>query len=337
MTDQSALTVQEPRAIERVREQLELRMDKIDELLPPTMDARRFTSVSLMAVSKHPGLLECDPTSIVLAILEAAEIGLEPTGGIGGAHLVPFRKDGVKRAQLIYDYRGIQYLIREGGGGEVKTVLVYEGDIFRVYEGTERPRIVHTRKFVDDSPTKVTYVYAVPEDHPTKFEVMTRAQVEAVRARSKSPNNGPWVTDWGPQARKTVLKRISAWLPLKPSARAAIERDTERDLNDGDSEPSERRSRTAQVRDDLLSRAPAARRRKPATDAPGAPEAVPVAPEPAPAVSADQQTPTEGEVRDAECGERLVPVEGPVESCVLPPDHTGESHRSASGKRWPAA
>lgn len=342
MTGTTAVAVRQESAVDRIKAQLDVRMGRIEELLPPTMDARRFVSVSLMALTKNPGLLECNPSSVVMSILEAAEVGLEPTGGIGGAHLVPFKdKSGQKQAQLVYDYRGLQHLIREGGGGEVKTVLVYEGDAFEVHEGTERPRIVHTRAFLTDDPAKITYVYAVPEDHPTKFEVMSRAQIDSIRARSKSANNGPWVTDYGAMARKSVLKRIAAWLPLKPSARAAIDRDTQREIGTDDTEPTERGSRAAEVRDRLLAQSPRSRRHQAATDAPGAAETASAPDDAAPDVSAEQQPESagveavEGSAREI-CGERLIPVEGPVENCVLDAGHDGQSHKSESGKRWNA-
>lgn len=346
MTEQqsSAVAVREQSAIERVRVAVESRIGDIASILPPSMDAARFVRVSLMAVSKNPGLLECDRASIVMSIIEAAEVGLEPTGGVGGAHLVPFRdKQGNKHAQLIYDYRGLQYLIREGGGGEVKTVLVYEGDIFKVYQGTERPRIHHTPRFQTEDPAKVTYVYAVPLDHPEKFEVMSRTQVEAVRARSKAANNGPWVTDWGPQARKTVLKRIAAWLPLKPSARQAIDNDTQRELSwnadDDSGEPV--RSRTTEVRDRIRANSGRRRGRQDQQEAPGAPEAAPPPDVSAPDDSAAQRTEdaatddagvVEGDSREV-CGANGTGVaEGEV--CSLAPDHPEKVHKSASAS-WP--
>lgn len=341
MTESTALIVRDEGALAPFRAALEPRLDKIAELLPQSMDARRFMSVSLMALTKNPDLLKCDRVSFTMAVLEAAEIGLEPTGGVGGAHLVPFGG----KVQLIYDYRGIQYLIREGGGGEVKTVLVYEGDLFKVYEGTERARIVHTKRFQSDDPTKITYVYAVPLDHPEKFEVMTKAQVDAIRARSKAANRGPWVTDYGAMARKSVLKRIAAWLPLKPSARDALERDTRRELGeDEDGEPTTVRSRTAEVRDKI--RGNSGRRRQRPVAAPSARESTPDAETTAPADSAAQRTDeaVEGESREV-CGEGSDPKLGPVETCVLEPDHLTKEvdhrqppqrHQSASGSVWPA-
>lgn len=338
MTEQTAVAVREESAIAPFRAALEARIGRIEELLPPSMDSRRFASVSLIALSKNPTLLGCDRASFVMAVLEAAEIGLEPTGGVGGAHLVPFKG----KIQLILDYRGVQYLIREGGGGEVKTVLVYKGDYFKVYEGTENARIRHTKRFQTVMPADIEYVYAVPLDHPEKFEVMTKAEIDGIRARSKAANNGPWVSDYGSMARKSVLKRISAWLPLKPSARldarALLDRDTMRELGAIDEDSGEpRQSRSAEVRERLKAR------RRPVTDAPGAVDDA-KAPdgEGAPAESAVQQTAetTEGSAREV-CGSTSDPALGAVESCSLDAGHlavegSAQRHQSAAGSVWPA-
>lgn len=339
MTEQTAVVVREDSAVAQFRSALESRIDRIEELLPPTMDARRFASVSLIALSKNADLLKCDRASFVMAVLEAAEVGLEPTGGIGGAHLVPFKG----RIQLIYDYRGVQYLIREGGGGEVKTVLVYKGDFFKVYEGTENARIRHTKRFQTTAPADIEYVYAVPLDHPEKFEVMTKAEIDGIRARSKAANNGPWISDFGAMARKSVLKRISAWLPLKPSAREALERDTRReaglDIDDDSGEPV--RTRTSEVRDRI--RATSGRKRRQSQPGgPGAAETPFPPPESTPDDSAAQRPDdaatddagaVDGDSREV-CGEAGTGVaEGEV--CSLAPNHAEKVHKSASAS-WPA-
>lgn len=343
MTEQTAIAVREESAIAPFRSALEARIDRIEELLPPTMDPRRFASVSLIALSKNPTLLGCDRASFVMAVLEAAEIGLEPTGGVGGAHLVPFKG----KIQLILDYRGVQYLIREGGGGEVKTVLVYKGDFFKVYEGSENARIRHTKRFASVNPADIEFVYAVPLDHPEKFEVMTKAEIDGIRARSKAANNGPWVSDYGSMARKSVLKRISAWLPLKPSARldarALLDRDTMREIGAGEDEGERPASRTSEVRDRVLGRRRTAQAPDGPVDAPGSSETPSGADTSASSASADQQTgndAVEGTAREV-CGVESDPKLGEVESCSLNAGHldapgAAKSHQSKAGSIWPA-
>lgn len=325
----TAVATTEPREIDVVRHDLEQRANDLLTVLPAGMSPERFIRVSLMALVKNPELLKCTRSSIITSIIEAAEVGLEPTGGIGGAWLVPFTDHGTKKAQLIYDYRGVQHLIRMGGGGEVETTLVYEGEPFKVYRGTN-PRIDHEPLYETNDPTKITHVYAVAMDSG-KFEVMPRSEIDRIRARSKAANSGPWVSDYGAQARKTVLKRISAWLPLKPAARAALDSDTEREVADTTANVSE--SRTSQVRSAIADRL--ARR-----GAVAEPETEAAADDAASSASAEQQGDAAAETTDGVCGATSDPKLGDVESCVLDAGHANADqspspHKAASGALWP--
>jgi recombination protein RecT len=63
------------------------------------------------------------------------------------------------------------------------------------------------------------------------LEVMTRDEIDRVRARSKAAQSGPWVTDFPMMCRKTVLRRVAHYIP-KSSERftEVLEREIERDL-----------------------------------------------------------------------------------------------------------
>jgi recombination protein RecT len=345
MTTETALVpVEQPKPVVAIRDALEKRTAALMALLDYPDAVRRFQYVATMAVSKNPDIQECSGESVLRSILEAAELGLEPTGAIGGAHLVPFKAKGsnVKQAQLILDYRGTQHLIREGGGGEVVAQLVYEGDDFRVAMGT-RPGIEHAPHFLTVDPTKITHVYAYPLDNREKFEVMTKQQIDLVRSRSKASNAGPWVSDYGQMARKTCIKRLANYLELKPRTREVIERDTQREFGDDVAPAEPTPTRASAIRAQLAERL---------KSAPGAPETPEVADDAAPDVSADEQTPTEP-TGDA-CGDppidaevHEVPAEAPLGvcgvldeqlgcgPCILPLGHKGKPHTDAEGSVWP--
>ena len=38
--------------------------------------------------------------------------------------------------------------------------------------------------------------------------MLTYAEIEAIRGRSRAGKNGPWVTDWNAMAKKTVVKQL---------------------------------------------------------------------------------------------------------------------------------
>ncbi len=90
---------------------------------------------------------------------------------------------------------------RSGQIASLSARVVREGDDFSFEFGLEE-KLVHRPGENEDAP--VTHVYAVArlKDGGTQFEVMTRKQIELVRAQSKAGNNGPWVTHWEEMAKK---------------------------------------------------------------------------------------------------------------------------------------
>ena len=81
------------------------------DVLPKFLPAERLVRVALTAISEQPKLLECTQESIILALMDAARLGLEPGGSLKQAHLVPFKTTCV----LIPDYRGLAELARRSG------------------------------------------------------------------------------------------------------------------------------------------------------------------------------------------------------------------------------
>lgn len=329
------------KAIVTIKRELEAREQDLLAVLPHGMDAQRFVRVSLIAISKNPDLLACTPGSIIRSIVEAAEVGLEPTGSLNRAWLIPYENKDTKKkeAQLMIGYQGYADLMRDSGKvTRITAECVYEGDHFRVIKGTEEPRIEHEPAFATEDPTKITFVYGVAwfADGTNQHEVMSHQQVEAIRAKSRQRNGPTWTQNWPQMARKTLVRRLANYVPLTARAIAAIARDDEREFGPTSAAPTV--SRTAEVRDRVLNRGKEA---EPAQDAPGSAAQAEVAPDagPSPSASAAQQmeptapVATEGEAREI-CGAKGTDVaEG--EACNLEPDHGGKVHKSANAS-WPA-
>ncbi len=58
--------------------------------------------------------------------------------------------------------------------------------------------------------------------------VMTLAEVEAIKKRSKSGGSGPWVSDFDEMAKKTAIRRHSKRLTLSPEFADALEKDDDK-------------------------------------------------------------------------------------------------------------
>ena len=201
------------------------------DLLRDDMAVARFNRGVVIAITKNPDLLSCTPESIMLACFEAAQLGVEPTGASGGAHLVPYKlKGGDKVAQLIPDYRGVIRLITRGGHVlSVSADVVKEGDEFAYQLGSE-PWLEHVPKLDPGRSQRAsTHAYAVfrLRAGAPVIVVDDMAGIERIRKRGANSDRSPWVTDWDPMAIKTMVKRGAKLCPVEPAVRAILVREDE--------------------------------------------------------------------------------------------------------------
>ncbi|MFW6121085.1 MAG: recombination protein RecT [Petrotogales bacterium] len=189
---------------------------QIKKALPKHMDPERLSRIAFTEVRKNPKLLECSTHSFLGAIMTSAQLGLEP-GVLGHAYLIPYynKKTNSKEVQFQIGYKGLLDLVRRSGEIEsISARCVHEKDEFDFEYGLNE-KLVHKPNMNGDR-GNLTSVYAIAKfkDGGYSMIVMSKSDVEKIRSRSKSPNNGPWVTDYEAMARKTVLKQLCKYLPL---------------------------------------------------------------------------------------------------------------------------
>jgi recombination protein RecT len=211
-------------------------------ILPRHIDPERVIKIAMNVYLNNPELQRCTPASMVRATLQAAELGLEPSPLLGEAYFLPFKnkkkvKDGnvlkdteVQEVQLIPGYVGLVKLAKQTGDiADVYAVVVDESEKkpefdrdgrvlagFYVEEGTVR-KIHHIRQ--TENRTGVLFaVYGVVKfkDGTCHYEVMSKGDVDAIRARSKAKDSGPWVTDYAAMAKKTAIKQALKTVPKSP-------------------------------------------------------------------------------------------------------------------------
>lgn len=304
----------EAEALRALDAELQRRQDVIESSAASMIDPARLRGVMLSAFTRNPKLFECDPVTVVRSVVEAAQVGLEPTGAIGGAHLVPRWNSKARRNEctLILDYRGLVTLARRSGEiARVTARVVRESDDFAYQQGTDE-WLRHVPALVPD-PGPYIYVYAVAHfrDGGSQFDVMSAAQIQAhvqrFAPRDREKNIvGPWVSDPEEMWKKTVLRRLSKLLPLTVEARQVIAFEDEQ-TEDAGTRQRPATDRSAQLRGKLQARLTGG------AEPPETPAEPEVAPEP-----------------DAECGAVLG-----SEECVLDAGHEG-AHRSADDEAvWP--
>ena len=202
--------------------------------LPKFLTADRLARVVMNECHKTPALLNCNQGSFLGAILQCAQLGLEPGSALGHCYILPFgsgkAQDGRPNAQLIIGYRGMIDLARRSGQiVSLAAYIVHQEDEFDYQLGLQ-PNIVH-KPAHQAKPGPVTFVYAVAnlKGGGVQFEVMSRAEIEAVRDTSKAGKNGPWVTHFDEMAKKTVIRRLFKYLPVSIEIARAVEVDERSD------------------------------------------------------------------------------------------------------------
>lgn len=206
----NAIQKQQPDPLATIGQVLKTYQPSFQKLLPQHLSAERMFRVAMACIRTTPKLQQCSPTSLVSALMVASELGLEPGGARGLLYLVPYGTV----ATPIVGYRGLIQLARNSGDlANVEARVVYERDKFEVEFGLE-PKLLHKPALSDPGKERAVYAIATMKDGSKQIEVMSVAEVDAIRARSRSGNNGPWVTDYGEMAKKTVVRRLMKYLPL---------------------------------------------------------------------------------------------------------------------------
>lgn len=191
---------------------------EIKKALPSVITPERFTRMVLSALSVNPKLAECTPKSFLGAMMSAAQLGLEPNTPLGQAYLIPYKNKGVDEVQFQIGYKGLIDLAYRSGEVEVvQAQIVYENDEFDCQYGLE-PKLVH--KPADKDRGEAVKVYAVfkTKSGGYGFEVMSMDDCKKHAEKySQALKYGfsPWKTNFEEMCKKTVLKRVLKYAPMK--------------------------------------------------------------------------------------------------------------------------
>jgi recombination protein RecT len=230
---------------ELVRQEFQLPsfLSAIRQVTPNHVSAERIVRLALDAINRQPELLLCQKASLMRAVLDAGQLGLEPSSVLGTAYLIPFRekqKDGSYQyiCQLVVGYKGLIDLSRRSGQVlNIEARLVYEGDEFDYEYGT-KPFIHHKPRMVggleiDERTGEIherhmlsVYSVAFIRDANPQFEIMSKMEVDAIRAKSRSKDSFAWKDHYAQMARKCPIRRLSNYIPRSPELASALEIDS---------------------------------------------------------------------------------------------------------------
>lgn len=201
---------------------------QIKNALPTVMTPERFTRIVLTALSSNPKLGQCTPNSFLGAMMQAAQLGVEPNTPLGQAYLIPYRNKGTLECQFQLGYKGlIDLAYRSGAVQSIQAHDVHENDEFEYSYGIDGT-IRHKPALKDRGPVIAYYGVWKTKDGGYGYEVMSVDDVISVRDQySKAADSkfSPWATNFDAMAKKTVLKRALKYAPLKTEFARALSQD----------------------------------------------------------------------------------------------------------------
>ncbi|MBU9228234.1 recombinase RecT [Burkholderia multivorans] len=226
---QTSKMVARDAGIGSVKQFFESQKATLAAVLPSHVSPDRMLKIALGALRTTPKLMECTVESLMGAVVQCSQLGLEPNTPLGHAYLIPFenkKKVGGEwvtekvETQIVIGYKGLIDLARRSGQVvSIAAHAVYEHDHFDYAFGLNE-KLEH--KPAMSARGRVIAFYAVAKlvGGGHAFEVMSAEQVNEIRDASQNykfardKEKTVWGQHYEEMGRKTVLRRLFKYLPV---------------------------------------------------------------------------------------------------------------------------
>ena len=201
---------------------------EIKKALPEVITPERFTRMALSALNTTPKLRECTQMSFLAALMNAAQLGLEPNTPLGQAYLIPYNNKGTMECQFQIGYKGLIDLgYRNPQVQIISAQAVYENDEFE-YELGLNPKLEHRPTLEERGDVRLFYGMFKLTNGGFGFEVMSKTAIDAfAKEYSKAFDSSfsPWKTNYESMAKKTVIKQALKYAPIKADFQRVLSTD----------------------------------------------------------------------------------------------------------------
>lgn len=201
---------------------------EIKKALPEVITPERFTRMALSALNITPKLQECTQMSFLAALMNAAQLGLEPNTPLGQAYLIPYNNKGTMECQFQIGYKGLIDLgYRNPQMQIISAQAVHENDEFE-YELGLNPKLQHKPALQNRGELRLFYGLFKLNNGGFGFEVMSKEAIDSyAKEYSKAFDSSfsPWKTNYESMAKKTVIKQALKYAPIKADFRRALSTD----------------------------------------------------------------------------------------------------------------
>ena len=190
--------------------------------LPKHISVERMIRLALTTLQSNNTLKKCSTTSVLSAVMQASQCGLELDGFMGHAYLVPFWNKHTKsyEAQFMPGYKGLISLARRSG--EVNFIsahVVYDLEPFTLKFGVEESLDHKPLPPSQRGENKIgAYAVVKLKDGSTSFRFLWAEDIEEIKktalAGKKNTKSSPWTTHENAMWEKTAIRNLAKFLPL---------------------------------------------------------------------------------------------------------------------------
>ena len=211
-----------------IRVALEKMTSQFAAALPKHITPERLTRIALTTIRTNPKLMNCSMPSLLGAVMQAAQLGLEPNI-MGQCYIIPYGSE----AQFQVGYLGlVELFYRTGVGQSLTREVVFENDEFEYELGLDM-KLRHKPAMKDRGKAIGYYAIARLNNGGLNFAFMSVDDIEQHAkkySKAYSYSSSPWKSDFDAMAKKTVLKKVLKFMPKSVEIISTLQAD-EKSLN----------------------------------------------------------------------------------------------------------
>ena len=192
----------------------------VESILPSSVKMSTFTRCAAVAMAGSNDLGKADRDSVIMSLTQCAKDGLVPDNK--EAAIVTFNtnvagkgqpKQWITKAQYMPMIDGVMKRARQSGQISVlSSKAVFNDDQFD-YWMDENGEHINYRPMFKGGDMRLAFAFAKLTTGELIVEVMSKADVDKVRAASKTGQYGPWKDWYERMACKAVMHRLARRLP----------------------------------------------------------------------------------------------------------------------------
>lgn len=201
---------------------------EIQNALPSYLPTDKFIRTALTAINTTPKLAECTQDSLLAAIMNSAQLGLEFNTPLGESYLIPYenKREGITTVNFQIGYQGLLKLAYNTGQFKRITAReVKENEDFYINYGTGE--VKHEPCLTGDSGDVIGY-YAIYQTKDGGQDVFYMSKADAEKygrtySKSYNFNSSPWQSNFDAMAKKSCLIQVLKYAPKAIESQKLVE------------------------------------------------------------------------------------------------------------------